>query len=275
MLLGDGWAYKVSQLRHVAGRRERSYNWSMLVTPVPQTIVFSDGATKGNPGPGGWGAIVATADGQVTELGGGAAHTTNNRMELTGAISALTFLQSVDGPVAVYTDSTYVIKGIREWVWAWRRRGWKTAEGKDVLNRDLWEEMSALVTARGTSEIEWHYVRGHVGTPGNERVDEIADGHARQVPVELYSGDLAAYRVDVLDVPADTAVPARSNAPRKAKTVAHSYLSVVDGIPKRHASWADCEQRVKGRSGARFKKSVSAADEVAILRQWQVDPAKL
>ena len=86
--------------------------------------IFSDGATKGNPGRGGWGAIVVTPDGRVTELGGGAAHTTNNKMELTGAIRGLACVREVPGPVAVYTDSTYVIKGIREWIWAWRRRGW-------------------------------------------------------------------------------------------------------------------------------------------------------
>jgi len=126
------------------------------LTSADRTIVFCDGATKGNPGPGGWGAIVVTPDGRVKELGGSAAHTTNNRMELTGAISALALIELVRGPVGVYTDSTYVIKGIREWIWAWRRRGWKTAEGSDVMNRDLWETMSALVTARGTSAIEWH-----------------------------------------------------------------------------------------------------------------------
>ncbi len=249
----------------------------MPVVPesLPSVIVFCDGATKGNPGPGGWGAIVVSSDCRVTELGGAAPHTTNNKMELTGAVRALECIKGIDGPVAVYTDSTYVIKGIREWVWAWRRRGWKTAEGNDVLNRELWEELSALVTARGKDTIEWHYVRGHVGTPGNERVDTIADTHARRVPVPLYSGDLKSYDVDILDVPDDTSVPARSAGPRKARTVAHSYLSVVDGKPTRHSTWADCERRVKGRSGAKFKKSVSPADEQAILRAWGVDPGDL
>lgn len=237
------------------------------------TIVFCDGATKGNPGPGGWGAVVVTPDGRVTELGGAASHTTNNRMELTAAIKALEVIQAADA-VSVFTDSTYVIRGIREWIWAWRRRGWKTVEGTDVLNRDLWETMSALVAARGTG-VEWHYVRGHVGTPGNERVDTIADTHARGVPVDLYSGDLAAYGVDILDVPAETSVPARSTGPRKEKTVAHSYLSVVGGKPTRHATWAECERRVKGQRGAKFKKALSPADELAILRTWQVDPGEL
>lgn len=248
----------------------------MSAAPVSlRHVVFCDGATKGNPGPGGWGAIVVTLDGRVTELGGSAAHTTNNRMELTAAISALERIHGVAGDVGVFTDSTYVIRGIREWIWAWRRRGWKTVEGTDVLNRDLWEAMSTLVSARGTGAIEWHYVRGHVGIPGNERVDAIADAHARQVRVELYAGELITYGVDILDVPAETSVPERSKGPRKEKVVAHSYLSVVDGKPTRHATWAECERRVKGRSGAKFKKALSAADEEAILRSWQVDPADL
>ncbi|MGE3705905.1 MAG: ribonuclease H, partial [Vicinamibacterales bacterium] len=133
----------------------------------PHIIVFTDGASKGNPGPGGWGAIVVTPDGHVTELGGGATRTTNNQMELTGAIRAFGRLRGVAGRVDVYTDSTYVIQGIREWIHGWKRRGWKTATGTEVLNRELWEELSDLTTARGPRNITWHYVRGHVGTPGN------------------------------------------------------------------------------------------------------------
>ena len=116
------------------------------------TVVFTDGAAKGNPGPGGWGAIVVTADAFVTELGGGAPHTTNNKMELSGAIAALEHVAAIRGPVAVYTDSTYVIQGITQWVWGWRRRGWKTAQGGDVLNRDLWEQLSALTGARARGD---------------------------------------------------------------------------------------------------------------------------
>ena len=235
-------------------------------------VVFSDGASKGNPGPGGWGVVSVTPDGQVTELGGSEQHTTNNRMELTGAIEALAHLEDVSGSVAIYTDSTYVIKGIREWIWAWRRRGWKTAEGKDVLNRDLWEQLASLVEARGKGGITWHYVRGHRGICGNERVDEIADSLARGVGVPFYRGGLVEYGRPILDIPDDTDVPARrssTSAGRKSGPP-HSYLSVVDGKPMRHSTWAECERRVKGRPGARFKKAMSAADEAAILREWRV-----
>ena len=237
-------------------------------------VAFSDGASKGNPGPGGWGVVIVTPDGLVTELGGRAAHTTNNKMELTGAIEALGQLRDLAGRVAIYTDSTYVIKGISDWIWAWRRRGWKTAEGNEVLNRDLWEQLARLVDARGKGAIAWHYVRGHVGTPGNERVDEIADtlargGRGRALPRavdELRPGDSGpAGGYDGAE-----AVGAVGRA-RQILRGAHAYLSLVDGELMRHSTWADCERRVKGRSGARFKKAMDAAQEIAILREWQID----
>jgi len=237
-----------------------------------QIVVFTDGASKGNPGPGGWGVVVVTPDGHVTELGGGSELTTNNKMELTGAISAFKHLQGTPGPVAIYTDSTYVIQGIREWVPNWRRRGWKTAAGGDVMNRDLWEELSLLTAERGPRAIAWHYVRGHAGTPGNERVDEIADGFAQRREVTLYSGLLIGYPVPVLDLPEDTSLPARSSSAKgsQSKAAAYSYLSVVDGVAMRHRTWAECAQRVNGRSGARFKKATSADNETEILRTWNV-----
>ena len=239
--------------------------------------VFCDGAAKGNPGPGGWGVVIVTPEGDVTELGGREAHTTNNRMELTGAIEALAHLQRVSAPVSMYTDSTYVIKGIREWIWAWRRRGWKTAEGGAVLNRELWERLGALADARGRGNVSWHYVRGHQGICGNERVDEIADSLARGVAVDLFRGPLLHYGRPVLDVPADTDVPARraASASRGSSAKPHSYLSVVNGKPMRHTTWADCEKRVKGQSNARFKKAMSPADEREILKEWGVDPSAL
>jgi ribonuclease HI len=237
----------------------------MAETPL---VVFADGAAKGNPGPGGWGAIVVSPDGRVTELGGGAGQTTNNRMELTAAIEALRHVGAAAARVAVHTDSAYVIRGIREWVHAWRRRGWRTAGGGAVSNRDLWERLAAA--AGPTGRVTWHYVRGHRGVPGNERADEIANAFAAGRRPRLYRGPLVRYDVAVLDIPDDTRLPARpAAAPAgRRRTAAHSYLSIVDGRPVRHATWAECERRVKGRSGARFKKAMSPADEEAILRSW-------
>jgi ribonuclease HI len=239
------------------------------------TIVFADGAAKGNPGPGGWGAIVVMPDGEVTELGGGARHTTNNRMELTAAIEALRHVGTSRGPVAVHTDSSYVIRGIREWIHNWRRRGWRSASGGDVLNRDLWEALAAV--AERTGDVSWHYVPGHRGIPGNERADEIADAHAAGRRPVLYRGPLIRYGIPVLDVPDDTRVPARRSGTRTSarRTAPHSYLSLVDGRPARHATWTECERRVKGRSGARFKKAMTAAEEEAILRGWGFSPDDL
>jgi ribonuclease HI len=243
-------------------------------------VVFTDGAAKGNPGPGGWGVVIVAPSGEVAELGGAESPTTNNKMELTGAIQALTYLRDIPGPVAIHTDSTYVITGIREWIFGWLRRGWKTATGSDVLNRDLWERLWGLVTARGKGTIQWHYVRGHIGIPGNERVDEIASAFAVGRDPGLYRGPVTGYTHSVLDLPADTTLPRRSSASSPAaskasKAKAYSYLSVVDGTPMRHGTWTECEQRVKGRSGARFKKATSEADELAIWREWRIDPSRV
>lgn len=235
-------------------------------------VVFTDGGAKGNPGPGGWGVVIVTADAHVIELGGGGAHVTNNQMELTSAIEALARITDMPGTVSVYADSTYVINGITNWIFGWRRRGWKTAEGGDVLNRELWEQLAYFVDGRPKGSISWNYVRGHTGIPGNERVDEIATSFALKQPVDLYDGSLIGYPVSILDLPKDTSVPKRpssaSSSSSKSKAAAFSYLSVVNGKPMRHSSWPDCDRRVKGQSGARFKKSTSASDEAAILRGW-------
>jgi ribonuclease HI len=248
------------------------------VSTSSSIIVFTDGAAKGNPGPGGWGAIVVTPDQHITELGGGSRHTTNNRMELSGAIAALEHVATLPGPVAIYTDSTYLIRGITQWVWGWKRRGWKTAEGGDVLNRELWEQLLNLTGARPRGDLSWHWVRGHVGTPGNERADQISVAFALQQPADLYVGQLDGYALPILHLPDDTTLPARtttSASSAKTKSAAYSYLSVIDGVPMRHLTWAECERRVKGQSGARFKKAMSAADESAILSSWGIDPSRI
>jgi ribonuclease HI len=132
--------------------------------------IYSDGACRGNPGPGGWGALVRF-NGTESELFGGEAATTNNRMELTAVMRAL---EALDKPskVRVYTDSQYVQKGIKEWIHGWKRNGWKTADKKDVKNKDLWIELDEL---RKRHEIEWHWVKGHAGHPENERADALAN----------------------------------------------------------------------------------------------------
>ena len=132
--------------------------------------IYTDGACRGNPGPGGWGAILHYG-GREKELCGGEAGTTNNRMELMAAIAALEALRE-PCTVTLYTDSTYVRNGITEWMAGWRRRGWKTADRKPVKNRELWQRLDA---ATERHSIDWQWVRGHDGNPGNERADALAN----------------------------------------------------------------------------------------------------
>jgi len=133
-------------------------------------LVFADGACKGNPGPGGWGAILRTGA-REKEIFGGERETTNNRMELTAVIRALEALKR-HCSVKVYTDSQYVQKGISEWLPAWKARGWKTADRKPVKNDDLWRELDVLAARH---EVRWHWVKGHAGHPENERADALAN----------------------------------------------------------------------------------------------------
>ena len=135
-----------------------------------KVIVYTDGACRGNPGPGGWGAILLFPD-QQRELRGASAETTNNRMELTAAIEALSALDR-QSRVTLYTDSEYLKNGISQWIENWKQRGWKTAAKKPVKNQDLWQ---ALDQASSMHEVEWKWVKGHSGNPGNARADELAN----------------------------------------------------------------------------------------------------
>jgi ribonuclease HI len=132
--------------------------------------VYADGACKGNPGPGGWGVLLVEG-GRERELHGGEPATTNNRMELTAVIRALESLPR-GRHVRLYTDSQYVQKGITEWIHAWKRRGWRTADKKPVKNEDLWKQLDE---AARHHRVEWHWVKGHAGHPGNERADALAN----------------------------------------------------------------------------------------------------
>ena len=140
---------------------------------LPEVEIFTDGACKGNPGPGGWGAILRS-NGKERELSGGETLTTNNRMELTAAIEALKALKK-PCHVQLWTDSNYVRDGITRWIHGWRRNGWKTADRKPVKNAELWQ---ALIDASAPHRIDWHWVRGHAGHPENERADALACAEA-------------------------------------------------------------------------------------------------
>jgi ribonuclease HI len=143
------------------------------MTELPEVEIFTDGACKGNPGPGGWGAILRSG-GKERELSGGEAPTTNNRMELMAAIEALKALKK-PCHVLLWTDSNYVRDGITKWIHGWRKNGWKTANKKPVKNAELWQ---ALLDACQRHRIDWHWVKGHSGHPENDRADALACAEA-------------------------------------------------------------------------------------------------
>jgi ribonuclease HI len=137
---------------------------------VKSVTIYTDGACRGNPGAGGWGVVLLWND-HERELWGGEFDTTNNRMELTAAIEALKALQG-SRTVDLHTDSVYVRDGITRWIHDWRQRGWRTASRKPVKNQDLWQQLDAIT---GQHLVNWHWVKGHAGDPGNERADSLAN----------------------------------------------------------------------------------------------------
>ncbi|MGG6268328.1 ribonuclease HI [Leptolyngbya sp. AN03gr2] len=181
--------------------------------------IYTDGACSGNPGPGGWGTVIYFGDGTVQELGGYDPETTNNRMEMQAAIAALDYYRSSGQShvVALYTDSEYVKNGITKWLPGWKKKGWKTSTGKPVLNQDLWEQLDEL----DSPKVEWRYVRGHSGDPGNERCDVIARSFSLGKQPKLKSPDSdPPAAAPVLEVPmTDTsqASDALENLPREVR----------------------------------------------------------
>ncbi|MCC7369624.1 MAG: ribonuclease HI [Chloroflexi bacterium] len=243
-------------------------------------VAHTDGGCLGNPGPGGWGVHIEFPDGRVVELGGGEAHTTNNRMELRAAIEAARATAGYP-QVTIITDSQYVRRGVTEWLAGWKRKGWITSTGQPVLNRDLWEELDR---ANGP-HITWDWTRGHSGDPGNERCDEIAGWFSRLIG-PLPNGRRPAARPTRSPAPGASTPRARPERAAPGPTGPASaspgsgpagtvYLSVVDGILKRHATWGECEARVRGVGRALFKKVRNREEERDVLRRWGITEADL
>jgi ribonuclease HI len=220
--------------------------------------IFTDGAARGNPGPGGWGAIVVFSD-NVIELGGREDYTTNNRMELSAVISALERIEK-EVEINLYTDSAYVLNGATRWIKGWQLNNWKTSSKEDVLNKDLWQKLIPLTLHK---LINWKLVKGHVGVPANERCDVIATSFADNKPVVLYNGSKSRYGVS-LEVS-----PSLSNKTKsKSKAKAYSYVSSVNGQIMVHKTWEECKARVSGVKNARYKKALSPEDEENIIKEF-------
>lgn len=228
--------------------------------------IFTDGAAKGNPGPGGYGAVLVVGD-MVTEIGEGKPLTTNNEMELRAVVEALRQVPSGTKGVEIYTDSKYVVSGATGWIFGWMKNGWQTKSGSAVLHKELWVELAALLKE---VTVVWHKVPGHVGIVGNERADRIASDLGEGKVVDLYHGQKALYGYDIENVSYDIEkAKERSDARKRQATKAYSYVSKVDGIIETHDTWKECEERVKGKSGVRFKKALSAEEESAIIADFK------
>ena len=204
-------------------------------------------------------------------------------MELVAVIEGLKKIEKLqierlkdsEAQVKIYTDSSYVINGITKWIHGWKRNGWKTKIRKDgvfndVLNKDLWMDLDEALNEIGPRNVSWEYVGGHVGIVGNERCDHIATDFADGMKVKLYKGPLANYDLPkILNVSHDSAkIKAKKSSSSRSKTPAYSYVSLVGGKIEIHHTWVECEKRVKGAKGARYKKSTDAMNEIEIVNEF-------
>ncbi|HMO78850.1 MAG TPA: ribonuclease HI [Candidatus Paceibacterota bacterium] len=226
-------------------------------------LIFTDGASRGNPGPGGWGAIIVEGN-NIIELGGDEIKTTNNRMEIMAAYEAIK-KTPIGTKIKIFTDSAYLINGITKWVFGWMKNNWLTIEKKEVLNKDLWEKLFNEVQDR---EIQWCRVKGHAGIDGNNRADKIATSFGQGEPVRLFRGDRRNYEINVNE-PNEDDLAEKSDRDRRSSK-AYSYLSLIDGKLEKHKTWEDCKSRVDGAKGAKFRKAISAEDEIEIIKNWGV-----
>jgi len=234
--------------------------------------IYSDGACSGNPGPGGWAAVVIFPEGSVRELGGGERPSTNNRMEMMGAIAALTAVADRPEPVKLFTDSGLLLNGITGWIHGWKRNGWTTAAGKPVVNQDLWERLDGLVQAR-KGRLSWVHVKGHAGQEINERCDVIAVAYSKGMRIELYNGPAVGCGYSLLEPLTEhlhhpKPKSASGSKPKSKSKAGGYYLSYVNGSVERYATWPQCQARVIGVSGAKFKKVSSTEEEQEALKLW-------
>ncbi len=244
--------------------------------------IYTDGSSRGNPGPGGYAAICIYPDAKgqylVDELGGREAQTTNNRMELQGLIVALENIQDFYAKGAQITfsffiDSSYVLKGAKEWLSGWKSKNWITSTKEEVKNSDLWKKLDALLEIHKANGIKfkWNLVKGHSEIAGNERCDVIATEFADNAKPKLYKGPLSGYfepRILETNLASGDSKGKTKKKSSKSTKPTYSYVSLVNGQISTDKTWVECEKRVKGKSGAKFKKSFSASDEQDVISEF-------
>lgn len=232
--------------------------------------IYTDGACSGNPGPGGWAIVVYFTDGSIHEIGGSEVQTTNNRMELQGAIAALKYVldSGQADAVTVYTDSEYVKNGITQWVKGWKQKGWKTSAGKPVLNQDLWETLDKLktqVASRLDAPLQWKYVKGHSGDQGNDRSDEIARSFALgRIP------DLTTIAANVTDITVSETI---QSSDKSADSLSPDS-AMVDSTNPLAADVSDLPREVRVSQLRYMVETLHVADEIA-SRGYLITSAEL
>lgn len=222
-------------------------------------LLFCDGASRKNPGPAGWAFILAIRD-RVIESGGAHPEATNNQMELLALVQGLRRLleEAYEGKLECYLDSQYVLHGARDYLRNWKKNNWKTKDGKEIKNRELWESLDQLMSSLNNKvQMEWIHVRGHRGIPANERCDQIASDFADGKTVSLYEGPLREYPMALkLE---------REDMKAYASPV---YLSLINGKLYRDESWKTCEARIRGQKAVKYKKVHNPIEEKEVLRKW-------
>ena len=228
-----------------------------------------DGACSGNPGPGGWGCLLRFEDGAVQEFGGAEAATTNNRMELTAALTLLQKLSALPRhpDLTIRTDSKYLIDGYTSWIRGWKRKGWRTAAGQPVLNRDLWE---ALDAAR-LSDLPFTYVKGHSGDPDNDRCDAIAVAFSRGGRPQLAQGEYGGLMVEA---PAPAKVSAEPVPAEPAPPALQQLLSRLELADRLAAGGYSLSLAELAQLVEKPLKSLASREEPWRWRDWQVLPAE-
>jgi ribonuclease HI len=229
--------------------------------------IYTDGASRGNPGPGGWGAVILV-DGYAMEIAGGVKHATNNQMELQAVLEVLSDsgAKAHKGPVVVYSDSSYVVKGLTSWVYGWEKKGWVTMAKTPVENKSIWQELLVLLKEYG-DRLSVEKVKGHDGDLYNERCDELAVAAALGKKETHFKGSQKDYDKFLVEI----GTTVKKSAPKKKKKEtgpAYSYVSFVNGKVYADKTWKECEARVKGTKGAKYQKVFSKAEETGLVQDY-------
>ncbi|HRH24853.1 MAG TPA: hypothetical protein PLQ20_00745 [Candidatus Paceibacterota bacterium] len=238
-----------------------------------ELIIYTDGASRGNPGPGGWGAVILV-DGYAMEIAGSAKKATNNQMELQAVLEVLSDSASraYKGTVRVFSDSAYVVNGLNSWIWGWEKKGWITSTKTPVENKDIWMKLLVLLKEYG-DKLSIEKIKGHAGDLYNERCDELAVNAALGLSAQAgkkekhFKGSQKDYDAFLKEI-GTTAKKASPKKKKKETGPAYSYVSLVDGKVYADKTWAECERRVKGKKGAKYQKVFSKAEETSLVQDY-------